>query len=1062
MPPPVLRIRLLGDLDLRLGDESLPRLESARAESLLGYLLVHRAAPQPRQGIAFLLWPDSTEAQARTNLRHVLHNLRRALPGADRLLEITPRTLWWRPDVPCLLDLASFEQALDDGRLEAAVEAYGGDLLAGAYDDWLLEERERLRARYLDALERLTREAEARGDAVAAIGHAERLVRDDPLREDAHRRLMRLHDAAGDRARALRAYHVCAATLQRELGIDPSPATRAAYEALLEAGPPARPGGRSAAAPPAGASLVGREAEQDRLTALWRASDRGRAQLVLVTGEPGIGKSRLVEELRSWCAQHGALTAEARSYRAEGAVAYGPVVAWLRSEAIAPRLRRLDPVHLTELARLVPDLLAERPDLTRPEPLPEGEQRQRLFEALARAIAVPRAPLLLVAEDLQWCDRPTLQFLHYLLRVEGGARLLIAATARREEVDDDHPLSDLVTGLQELDRCAEIPLARLSAEETGRLAALIAGRELTGADVRRLRDDSEGNPLFVVEALRAGPSGSPAADGALGAKVRAVISARLARLSAPAREVVGVAATIGREFTSPLLAGASGLGEPALVGGLDELWRRGLVRAHGPDAYDFSHGRIRDVAYEALSPAQRRHHHLRVARTLEAAHADDPDAVSGLLAVHYDRAGAPGEAVTWSLRAAEAAQRLHANAEAVGRLERALELTRALPGGPGRDARELAVLGALPAALVGVEGYGSDRVVELQGRARALAERLGVEPEAPLVRSLALASLTRGDFVAARAYAEELRARGERDGDDVLWVESGYVLGVAAYWEGDLRSARSELEGALARYRPERAAQHVLRYGQDPAPVCLMRLAHTLWLMGDDEGAARRRDAAHAAVMQRGHPYSAALASIWTALIAVEDRDEAGLEEQLGALRAVAGREGAGHLRHAHEAFAGLLDVLRGRGDPGIDRVSGAVEDAMRGEPGAPGEAGLLMRVLLEACAVAGDAQAGLAAAEQALSMGRGAQLWEAEARRLRGAFLAALGAPRSEVQAELQRALAVAERQDARALAARARLSLARLGAERPGERPRNGEATKIASDPWKRSPSRAEERTT
>jgi DNA-binding SARP family transcriptional activator len=404
---PTLRVRLLGGLDLRLGEERLAPLDSGRAESLLAYLLLHREAAQPRQRLAFLLWPDSTEPQARTNLRHVLHTLRRAVPDADRLIDAGPRTLQWRADAPLWLDVAVFEQALAEGRLEAAVEAYSGDLLEGSYDDWLLEERERLRDLHLDALERLARRLDERGEPAAAIRYAERLVRADPLREEAYRLLMRLHAASGDRARALRAYHVCAATLQRELGIGPSAATREAYEALLPVAP-ALPAEASAS------SLVGRAPERARLSALWRAAERGSAQLVLVTGEPGIGKSRLVEELRSWCAHGGAVTAEARSYAAEGAVAYGPVVTWLRSEAIAARLRRLERPHLTELARLLPELLAERPDLPHPEPLPESEQRQRLFAALARAVLAPAAPLLLVADDLQWCDRETLQFLHYL------------------------------------------------------------------------------------------------------------------------------------------------------------------------------------------------------------------------------------------------------------------------------------------------------------------------------------------------------------------------------------------------------------------------------------------------------------------------------------------------------------------------------------------------------------------------------------------------------------------------------------------------------------------------
>ena len=137
--PPVLEIRILGNVDVRSGESQLAPLESARAVSLLGYLLVHRGVALPRERLAFLLWPDSTEAQARTNLRHVLHTLRRGLPDADRFVEVTSRTLRWRADAPYWLDLAEFERALAEGRLADAVDAYGGDLLEGTYDDWVIE-----------------------------------------------------------------------------------------------------------------------------------------------------------------------------------------------------------------------------------------------------------------------------------------------------------------------------------------------------------------------------------------------------------------------------------------------------------------------------------------------------------------------------------------------------------------------------------------------------------------------------------------------------------------------------------------------------------------------------------------------------------------------------------------------------------------------------------------------------------------------------------------------------------------------------------------------------------
>ena len=1029
MQQPMLHVRLLGGVDLRLGDEQVPPLDSARAESLLAYLLLHRDAPQPRQHLAFKLWADSTEPQARTNLRHVLHNLRRALPDADRFIDVTPRTLRWCPEAPLWLDVAVFEQAVAEGRLEEAVETYTGELLEGNYDDWLLEERERLGQLHLDALELLAQRLDEQGSLFDAIRYAERLLRQDPLREETYRLLMRLHDASGNRARALRTYHACATTLVRELGVEPSAPTRGGYEALLEVVPgPKAP--ETAPAALTGAPLIGRQAERVRLAELWRAAERGSAQLVLVTGEAGIGKSRLVEELRSSCAHGGAVTAEARAYAAEGAMAYGALTAWLRSGPIEARLRRLERAHLTELARLLPELLSELPDLAAPEPLPEDEQRQRLFAAAGRAILSTGAPLLLVADDLQWCDPQTLQFVHYLLRTEPEARLLLAATARREEIDADHPVSELVAALQALGAISEIALGRLSREETGLLAERIARGPLPAGEADRLHDESEGNPLFLIEALRAEPEAASAAQGGMSEKVHAVIASRLARLSEPAAGLVGVAATIGREFTTQVLADASEASEETLVRGLDELWRRGVVRAHGPSAYDFSHGKISEAAYRALSPAEARHHHLRVADALERVPAGDLDAVSGQIAAHHEAAGAVDEAITWHVRAAEAAQRLHASADAARSLGQALDIIGELPAGSERDVLELRLLTQLPAPLVAVEGYLSGRVAEVHERALELARALEVEPEPPLVRSLALATLTRGDFEAARPFGEQLRARAERDGDEVLRVEGAYVLGVSAYWQGRLEDARTEFEAALQRYRPEHRLEHLLRYGQDPESFCQMRLAHTLWLLGRGDEAERARDEALASAAQVAHPYSRAAALVFALLLALDQGDEERFRRHAYEFRSDHSLSEARQTRSGAEAFAAYVDLLDGRTEDGLERMRRALADALTARAAAPGHLGFLVRLLVEALAKAGKSDAGLAAADEALERGGGAQLWEAEIRRLRASFLDALGAAPEEVEAELMRAIEVAERQGARPFELRAYASLDQLRA--------------------------------
>lgn len=1037
----MLRIRLLGGFDMRAGETLLPALESARAESLLAYLLLHREAPQARQHLAYLLRPDSTEAQARTNLRHVLHNLRRAIPDIERYLDIGSRTLQWRADVRLWLDVAAFDEAVAGTRTNAvdplprlleAVELYRGDLLEGSYDEWLLDARERLQQDYLQALDDLATLLAARDDHARAMIYAERLRQHDPLSERPYRLLMQLHDARGDRARALRVYHECSAVLERELGVEPSVATRTAYEALL----PQRP---VAGAPPekrlGGPPLIGRAVEWQRLTTLWRSAELGLAQLVLVTGEPGIGKTRLIEELRSWCAQRGALTAEARSYRAEGALAYGPVVAWLRSAALQPSLAQLDPAHRAALGRLLPELGVRLPGHASAEPLSDSEQRLRLFDAGTSVLRAVDAPLLLVADDLHWSDPETMQFLHFLLRAAPDAQLLVVATARREELDHQHPLVELVAGLRALDRCTELEVDRLNRQETILLADRLTERTFGEQDADRLWDETEGNPLFIIEALRAGWTTGERAPGQLSPKVQTVIEQRLAQLSEPALRLVSVAAVIGNEFTGDVLAAASDTDDETLVGALDELWRRRIISERGADAYDFTHDRIREVAYLGLGLARRRYYHRRVAQTLEQLYADDLAPVSGQLAAQLERAGAVEQAVFWYERAAEMAQRLHANVEAVRLFEHALDLLRTLPETPERQARELAILTALPVPLMSIEGYLSNRVVEIHERAMVLARALGVELEPPLLRSLALANLSHYEFEAAQRFGEQLRGHGERDSDDVLFVQSGYVLGIAAFWKGELEAARGYFEEAVERCRPEDRYAHFRQYGQDPESTCLMRLGCTLWFLGYPEAAARARDAAIVLVDEIGHPYSRSLTLVFAALLALEMRDTTRLRTYTAEFTGGRTEHVASHVRATTAVFGGYFDLLDGRLDEGIARIQLTLDDPETSEQ-APGQEAYCLRVLLEACSVAGDAHSGLAAADRLLETSRGVRLWDAEAHRFRAEFLKALDAPPATVAEELQAALDVARGQKATLFELRAAASLLQHHLERGDDR--------------------------
>ncbi len=699
---PALHIRLLGEF-LLLSDETLvTSVDLPRLQSLLAYLVLHQGTPQSRSRLAYLFWPDTTDAQALSNLRTVVHRLRQTLPNADGFLQVDRQSLQWQPrsaEAPWVLDIQEFEDALVRAEqaeqaqdatktrqaLERAVSLYQGELLPSCYDEWILPERDRLRQAFLRALERLIVLLEREHDYEPAIGMAQRLLRHDPLHEPTYRQLMRLYAARGNRAAALRVYHTCTSVLERELGTEPSRATREVYERLMHVeGKVASQVALPQASKLVGTPLVGRRREWVQLQAAWRQTSSRGAHLVLLTGEGGIGKTRLAEELVAWASRQGAAIASARCYAAEGELAYAPVTAWLRNDIIRAALPRLADIWLTEVARLVPDVLVERPDLGQPGPLLESWQRQRLFEALARAILAAHQPLLLLLDDMHWCDQETLEWLHYLFRFDAQSPLLLIGTLRSEEMSAGHPLRTLLTALQRNRQVTEIPLGALDASDTAALATQTAGRQLDPHVTASLFQETEGNPLFIVETVRAGliqghDGGEMAlqAGSTLPPTVQAVISARLEQLSPLAQEVMRLASVIGRAFTFAVLAQASKEDEDALVRALDELWQRRIIREQGTgasDAYDFSHDKLREASYASLSGTRRRHLHRNVAHALERVYTDALDRVSGQIAAHYEHAGLPEQAIAYYQRAGEAAMQVYAHAEAMALFQRALAL----------------------------------------------------------------------------------------------------------------------------------------------------------------------------------------------------------------------------------------------------------------------------------------------------------------------------------------------------------------------------------------------------
>ena len=665
-----MRISLFGNLRISLEGRPVTTVNTNRLQSLIAYLILHGGAPQPRERLAFVLWPASSESQARTNLRQLLHHLKRALPSECPFLVTDHFAVQWRQDQSCTVDTVDFQAAIDQAAaarnaqdrareiqaLTTAAHLYEDDLLPALYDDWIIPLREGYRRQVSDALYRLAVLFEEQHDYAEAIQLAGRLVALDSLCEAHHQLLIRLHAANHDRASALRAYHQCMRVLRREMGVAPGAATRELFDRILKAdpgashspisGPPVSPAAKPVSQLQKVRELVGRAMEWQQLTSAWQSAVQHGPRVAVISGEPGIGKTRLADELYQSCVRQGYAAIRSRCYAGQGQVPYAPVAEWLRSDAVRAGWTKLGPHQLGELARLVPEICEQFPahELLKPgQPgsLAESWQRLRFYESLNAAFGDIRKPALLYLDDMQWCD--PFEWLNALLTSRAAAGILLLGTVRAEETGREHPFTAFLAGLRQSARVLEIPLEALDAQETAGLARLESAKPLESGQLEEIYRSTRGNPLFVVESVRAGLQST---------RVHAVIAARLAQLTPASYELAGLASVVGRPFSFELLEKATDWDEGSVSEALDELWRRRIIESRGASEYDFTHDRLREVAASELSVVRQRFLHRRVARALAEVYEADIESWNGQIASHFEQAGMAEEAMEHYWRAA--------------------------------------------------------------------------------------------------------------------------------------------------------------------------------------------------------------------------------------------------------------------------------------------------------------------------------------------------------------------------------------------------------------------------
>lgn len=676
-----LQVRLLGPPSIAW--QGTPLTFPRRQVRALLYRLAAKPQPITRDRLCLLFWPDTAESTARCNLSRLISLLHNALPNPALLLTtddqigLAPQGAW--------SDTQAFEQLWaawvaggQPSSLQQAIALYRGPFLDGfslldspEYEAWIATERQLWEQMVLQALAALVDDEATKGEYAGAITHAQHYLAIDDLSEEIHRRLIELYALAGDRAAAARQYEHLVTILERDLGLDPLPETQAVYRAIQAGGKPRRISPTISAVathiPFPDVPLVGREDAWRVLEEAYGKARSGRGQVVLVSGEAGIGKSRLMLDFCN-SVQCQVVLLRGSGYPETQTSPYQPLVEALRSRlSIEPFSFAAHPSWLAEAARLLPELRVLHAGLPEPPASEPGWARARLFESLEMVLAEMAAgvrPVLLCLDDLHWADAATLDWLAYMGHHLAAQRLLILGAYRSEEAA---AVAELRVRLARQGVLREVLLAGLDEPTVYRLlchfdTSFCDRVTLAG----RICAATGGNPFFLLETARALVELGRRLDHALSPEditlpdsVRTAVQARVGRLSSMARQVLEAAAVLGTLFDFDAARLTSGRQETEAVDALDELLGRQLLVAHN-GSYRFRHELTREAIYLNLSYHRRRLLHRRAGETLEKLHPAD----AATLARHFELADQPGRAARYALEAGLAARNVYAHVEA--------------------------------------------------------------------------------------------------------------------------------------------------------------------------------------------------------------------------------------------------------------------------------------------------------------------------------------------------------------------------------------------------------------
>jgi predicted ATPase/class 3 adenylate cyclase len=798
--------------------------------------------------------------------------------------------------------------------------------------------------------------------------------------------------------------------------------------------------------------LVGRTSEVTLLLEHWAQSTEGLGQVVLLSGEAGIGKSRLVEALSARVEHEHSprMTLRCSPYHTNSALY--PILEHIQRllhfhpddtpQAKLVRLEHALTPYRLPLEETVP-LLAAWLSLPHPEAYPPlrlspQQQRQKTQAALVAWLLAEaeRQPVLVVGEDLHWADPSTLEWLGLFMEQVPTARVLTLLTCR-PEFRPPWPLRSYLT---------QLTLTRLSRPQVEEMVRLVAGgKPLPAEVVQHIVVQTDGVPLYVEEmtklVLESGlvqerddryALTGPLPTLAIPTTLRDALMARLDRLTT-AKAVAQLGATLGRTFPYDLLRAVSHLDEATLQRGLGRLVEAELLYQRGqpPQAtYLFKHALIQEAAYQSLLKSTRQQYHQRIAQVLEAQFPETAETQPELLAQHCTEAGLSAQAVGYWQRAGQRALERSANLEAVSHVTKGLEVLTALPETRERTHQELALHLTFGPALINTRGPAAPEVERVYVRAYELCRQVGDSRQLfPVLWGLWYVHLAGAKLQRACELGEELLSLAQQLQDPMLSLEAHRALGNTLFWRGESGLAHTHAQHGLALYDPQQMRVHALRYGQDSGVACRLFGALCLWLLGYPDQARQWSEAALTQAQGLLHAYTLAQALLFSTILHQWCREVAVAQEQAEAQRALCTEHGFAQYLAWSTVLRGAALAAQGQWAEGLAQMRQGLT-AYRAT-GARSLGHWFHALLAEACGRAGQVEKGLRALEEALEALQITEdrFYEAEVYRLRGELLLQQSAEQQgEAEESFHQALTVARRQQAKSWELRAAMSLSRL----------------------------------